>query len=40
MISVVVFSFLKKIQSMLVDYAVIETGLFDDYSDAARHVKK
>ena len=39
MISVVVFYSLKKIQSKLEDYAVIEMGCFYDYLDAAPHAK-
>ena len=30
----------KKIQSMLLDYEVIEMVCFHDYSDAATHTKK
>ena len=39
MISVVVFSYKNKLQSMFVDYTVIEMDCFDDYSDAAPHAK-
>ena len=35
MISVVVFSYSETLESMLVDYAVIEMGFLDDYSGAA-----
>ena len=35
MISVVVFSFSETLESMLVEYAAIEMGFLDDYSDAA-----
>ena len=34
MISVVVFSYSETLKSMLVEYADIEMGLLDDYSDA------
>ena len=40
MISVVVFSSLKKLQSMLVDCAVTDMGWFDCYLDDAPHAKK
>ena len=40
MISVVMFFYSDTLQSMLVDYAVIEMGYFDDYLDAASHSKK
>ena len=39
MMSVVMFSSFKKLQSMLVDYSVTDIGCFDDYSDAAPHAK-
>ena len=39
MISVVVFFYSNTLQSMLVDYTVTEMGCFDDYYDAAPHVK-
>ena len=35
MISVVVFSYSESLEMMLVDYAAIEMGSVDDYSDAA-----
>ena len=38
-ISVVVFSYSNTVQGMFVDYAVIEMGLFSDYSDAAPRAK-
>ena len=34
MISVVVFSYLETLKSMLVEYAATEIGFLDDYSDA------
>ena len=40
MISIVVFSYSNTIQSMFVDYAVIEMVLFDEYLDAAPRAKK
>ena len=40
MISVVIFLYPNKIQSILMDYAVIEMGWFYDYSDAAQSAKK
>ena len=39
MISVVVFFYSNTLRSMLVDYTVTEMGCFDDYDDAAPHVK-
>ena len=39
MISVVVFFYWNTLKNMFVDYAVIEMGWFDDYSDAAPHAK-
>ena len=39
MISVVVFYYSNKLQSMLLGYAVTEMGCFDDYSDAAPRAK-
>ena len=39
MISVVVLFYSNKIQSMLVDYVVIEMVCFDKYSDAALSAK-
>ena len=39
MISVVVFYYSNKLQSMLADYSVTEIGCFDDYSDAAPRAK-
>ena len=39
MISVVVFSYSNKIQSMLLDYADTGMGCFDDYSDASPRAK-
>ena len=39
MISVVVLFYSKTLKSMLVDYAVIEMGCFDDYSGAVPRAK-
>ena len=40
MISVVVFSYLETLKSMLVEYAATEMGFLDEYSDADPNHKR